>query len=92
LYQFTRIFKVSLLAPIFIRAGRDLEGSKAGKSNFFEGQNLTKQTVFYPTFPRLWIIVKSLFYNNLLALGGLNFRLLSIIKEEPENGYVSITP
>ena len=57
--------------------------SKAGKSNFFEGHNLTKQTVFYPTFPRLWIIVSQPFYNNLLALDGRNFRLLSIIKEEP---------
>ena len=66
--------------------------SKAGKSNFFDRQNLTKQTVFYPTFPRLWIIANRLFYNNLLALGGLNFRLLSITKEEPKNGYVSITP
>jgi hypothetical protein len=65
---------------------------KAGKSNFFDRHNLTKQTVFYPTFPRMWIIVKRSFYNNLLALGGHNFRLLSISKEEPKNGDVSITP
>jgi hypothetical protein len=65
---------------------------KAGKSNFFDRHNLTKQTVFYPTFPRIWNIVMGRFYNNLLALGRHNFRLLSMSKEEPKNGDVSITP
>jgi hypothetical protein len=33
--------------------------SKAGKSNFFEAQNLIKETVFYPIFPPLWIIIET---------------------------------
>lgn len=60
--------------------------SKAGKSTFFEAQNLIKETVFYPIFPLLWIMLKLLelvIYNNLLALGHTNFRLLSITKENP---------
>ena len=65
---------------------------KAGKSNFFDRHNLTKQTVFFFFFPRMWNIVMGTFYNNLLALGGHNFRLLSMSKEEPKNGDVSITP
>jgi hypothetical protein len=60
--------------------------SKAGKSTFFEAQNLINDTVFYPIFPLLWIIVgllELLIYNNPLALGGINFRLLSTTKENP---------
>ncbi|MFC0775706.1 hypothetical protein [Terrimonas alba] len=60
--------------------------SKAGKSTFFEAQNLIKETVFYPIFPPLWIIaelLELLIYNKPLALGGINFRLLSTTKENP---------